>query len=203
MLHTSVFRQDAHSSRRHANFCSTSTTVNTGFMEHCLYMLLQYCLPGSIVRISRIVSQVANPNSSTSSKTRALVEDFSKMTSLRPNSASPSGVSELTVEICEWLANSVVFEFDHFGRPRFQNMVWNDAKDPYRLSKPARQFGMQVHELPWKWWWVRLILLVHPCCPFLKGLWRSQSSRSFENHPEASPAWSAINAKASHANHIH
>ena len=109
-------------------------------------------------------------------KTRALVEDFSKMTSLRPNSAPDRSATSCwdllrSVEIC----SSVTFEFDHFGRPRFQNMVWNDAKDPYRLSKPARQFEMmQVRELPGKWWWwVRL--MVDGSCSFIHGAPSSQA----------------------------
>lgn len=45
------------------------------------------------------------------------------------------------------------------------------------------------------------------CYPFLTGLLRSQSSRSFENHPEASPAWSTMRTpvmqiKSPKSNHI-
>ena len=60
-------------------------------------------------------------------------------------------------------------------RPRFQNMVWNDAKDPYRLSKHTRPIYMSIYANRWNDASLR---------EFLTGLLPSRSSRLFESHPE-------------------
>ena len=156
-------------------------------MEHCLILLTrQHCYNCKAI--------LANPNSSTSWNFDETLDAWVAayiLASPKPGPwwktsarwqvfdlTPPRTGAQLPVEICLDLlrfASSVTFEFDHFGRPRFQNMVWNDAKDPYRLSKPARQFEMmQVRELPGKWWWwVRL--MVDGSCSFIHGAPSSQA----------------------------
>lgn len=190
-------------------------------MEHCLIVLTrQHCYNCKAI--------LANPNSSTSwnfdetldatgslhetfglTKTRALVEDFSKMTSLRPNSADRSATS------CWDLLRSVeICEFSHVGAwslwqtqvPEYgvewcqrsispfeaRATVWDDAS-PWTSQK------VMVSQIDGRWF-----LLFHPWCLLLSLPHRLVAEPEFQviREPSRSEPSMVNNANASHANQI-